>query len=153
MVRDKHPMYTVLKSTIVQPVPLKEIQDIGPMTDEEAEETPWGTFSIHGGAGAGYFDKEVYEKAKSLKIFPIIDGVNSDGTPYYPLALDNVDAYRGKPWKKEDILIAAINKGLIIAKLPDTVTSEYYRWYVCVPPTDLELLAFVSKQPKQKERK
>ena len=83
----------------------------------------WDKFSL---VGATVFDDEVDEKARSLEIKVLKDG------PYYV----EVEAFNECPegFEDADAALCYLNEGGVLAKLPDTMDSKYYRLYVVDVP-------------------
>lgn len=133
---DKHcSMFTIRR-------PENIVQDVWQFN--ASEERPWGLFTVY----ADYFSGDVYNKALQKGI-RVICAVTKDGNPYAPVCAQTVDAYHGPNVMGHNgqAQKAAFEAGLIQVKLPDTLTSEYYRWYIVEPPTEIEMLAEDYKDP------
>lgn len=96
-----------------------------------ADVTPecYGECEIHGVAGENNYDQAVYDRARELEIDPLEHGC-------WPVAIDvfDDDCYEvlgaGHDFDIFDAALCYLNDGGTVVKLPDTMESEYYRYYV-----------------------
>ena len=90
----------------------------------EVQDNWWDEFSMH---GATVFDEAVARRASELEI-----KVKRDGSHFIEIEAD--DERSPREFTDDDAVLCFLNKGGVVAKLPDELNSDHWRYYVVETP-------------------